>query len=200
VISILQNEVERLRPASNELAAAVEQFLAAGGKIEEGPSSGYIPKPITYSNQMPPAPKPFVRRRVQAAPLPVEPEEHADARTEARLKRVEQVKALAPTHSQTEVIQALGISRGTLLSMSKEFGFQFKRTRQSGIHSPDRQRLLMERDQNYAERIKAFKELGITRRQCCGKLAISNTTLERLLEQFDIDYPKARRGSTSFAA
>ncbi|WP_313629853.1 hypothetical protein [Pseudomonas sp.] len=199
MISILQNEVERLRPASNELAAAVEQFLAAGGKIEvaEPPPP---PKPVTYVPQEPPAPKPFVRRRVQAAPLPVEPEEHADARTEARLKRVEQVKALAPTHSQTEVIQALGISRGTLLSMSKEFGFQFKRTRQSGIHSPDRQRLLIERDKNYAERIKAFKELGITRRQCCGKLAISNTTLERLLEQFDIDYPKARRGSTSFAA
>ena len=35
MISILQNEVERLRPASDELASAVEQFLAAGGKIEE---------------------------------------------------------------------------------------------------------------------------------------------------------------------
>ena len=54
MISILQNEVERLRPASDELASAVEQFLAAGGKIEEGPASGYIPKPITYSTQMPP--------------------------------------------------------------------------------------------------------------------------------------------------
>ena len=42
MISILQNEVERLRPASDELASAVEQFLAAGGKIEEGPASGYI--------------------------------------------------------------------------------------------------------------------------------------------------------------
>ena len=51
MISILQNEVERLRPASDELASAVEQFLAAGGKIEEGPASGYIPKPITYSTQ-----------------------------------------------------------------------------------------------------------------------------------------------------
>ena len=48
MISILQNEVERLRPASNELNSLTEQFLAAGGKIEEGPASGYIPKPITY--------------------------------------------------------------------------------------------------------------------------------------------------------
>ena len=86
MISILQNEVARLRPASNELAAAVEQFLADGGHIEEGLACGYIPKPITYSNQMPPAPKPFVRRRVEATPLPIEP---IDARADRRAKQVE---------------------------------------------------------------------------------------------------------------
>lgn len=53
MISILHNEVERLRPAQEELAAQVAEFVAAGGRIEEGPASGYIPKPITYSNQMP---------------------------------------------------------------------------------------------------------------------------------------------------
>ncbi|MEX2901356.1 hypothetical protein AB3967_08500 [Pseudomonas rhodesiae] len=200
MISILHNEVERLRPASDELAAAVEQFLAAGGKIEEGPASGYIPKPITYSNQMPPAPKPFVRCRVEAAPLPVEPESHADARTEARLKRVEQVKALAHTHTQTDLTKILGISRRTLLSMSKEFGFQFKRTNKGGFNGVERQNWLIERDAEFSERIKAFKQLGITRRQCCGKLAISHKTFERILEKFDIDYPKARQGKTSCAA
>lgn len=200
MISILQNEVERLRPASNELNSLTEQFLAAGGKIEEGPASGYIPKPITYSTQMPPAPKPFVRRRVEAAPLPVEPESHADARTEARLKRVEQVKALAPTHTQTDLTKILGISRRTLLSMSKEFGFQFKRTNKGGFNGVERQNWLIERDAEFSERIKAFKELGITRRQCCGKLAISHKTFERILEKFDINYPKARQGKTSCAA
>ena len=73
MISILRNEVERLRPAHDELAAQMAEFLAAGGEIEEGPSSGYKPKPVTYSNQMPPTPKPFVRRRVEASPLPFAP-------------------------------------------------------------------------------------------------------------------------------
>ena len=37
--------VEQLRPKSNELAAQVEQYLAAGGKIEEAESCNYKPKP-----------------------------------------------------------------------------------------------------------------------------------------------------------
>ena len=63
--------VEALRPASDELAAAVDQYLAAGGKIEVAEPYHYKPKPITYSNQMPPMPKPFVRRKAEVNPLPV---------------------------------------------------------------------------------------------------------------------------------
>ncbi|MEJ5280649.1 hypothetical protein WH299_15375 [Pseudomonas sp. MYb541] len=56
------------------------------------------------------------------------------------------------------------------------------------------------RDAKYAERIRAFLELGITRRQCCGKLAIGNKAFERIITAHGIDYPKARRGSTTCAA
>jgi len=57
-----------------------------------------------------------------------------------------------------------------------------------------------ERDAQFAERIRAFMELGITRRQCCGKLAIGNKAFERIIAAHGIAYPKARRGSTSCAA
>ena len=50
-----------------------------------------------------------------------------------------------------------------------------------------------------AERIRAFLELGITRRQCCGRLAIGNKAFERIITAHGIDYPKARQG-TSCAA
>lgn len=70
MISNYLSLVEALRPASDELAAQVARFLAGGGQIEEAAPIGYKPKPITYSNQMPPALKPFVRRRVEATPLP----------------------------------------------------------------------------------------------------------------------------------
>ena len=198
MISILQNEVERLRPASNELNSLTEQFLAAGGKIEEGPASGYIPKPITYSNQMPPAPKPFVRRRVE--PVEPPPPTPLEIQQENRRKRADLVIQLAPTHTQSEVIEATGIGRRTLLSMSKEFGFTFKRSSHGGHNSPERAKALAERDAVFAERIKAFLEIGISRRKVCGKLGINAKTLARILKNHCIDYPLSAAGGNRCAA
>jgi len=197
MISILRNEVERLRPAHDELAAQMAEFVASGGEIEVAPLTGYKPKPITYSNQMPPAPKPFVRRRVEAEPLPIAP---LDARYDRRVKQAEQVKELAPTHTQSEVSMALGITSKTLKSLASEFGFAFKRSNHGGYNGVERKAELAQRDAKFAERIRAFKELGITRRQVCGKLAISNKTLVRILTEHGIDYPKACLGGTSCAA
>lgn len=189
--------VEALRTASNELAAAVEQFLAAGGHIEEGPACGYIPKPITYSIQMPPAPKPFVRRRVEPAPLPFAP---LDVRSDKRSKQAKLAKALAPTHTQSQASMALGMTSKTLKGLAKDFGFTFKRSTHGGNNGPERQKQIAERNAKFAERIKEFKALGITRRQVCGKLAISNKTFDRILIEHGIDYPKACLGRPSCAA
>ncbi|AZC52318.1 hypothetical protein C4K35_4749 [Pseudomonas chlororaphis subsp. piscium] len=188
--------VEALRPASNELAAAVEQFLAAGGQIEEGPASGYKPKPITYSNQMPPAPKPFVRRRVELKPSPTA----ADIRHKERMAQVETIRKMAATHTQSEIVEALGISRRKLYNIAHENDLTFKRPIRGGANDEYRKGHMKARDAKFAERIRAFLELGITRRQVCGKLGISNKTLERILAEHGIDYPKARRGCTSCAA
>ena len=46
--------VEALRPASNELAAAVEQFLAAGGNIAQLPSPPRKPLPPPRSTKIDP--------------------------------------------------------------------------------------------------------------------------------------------------
>ena len=189
--------VEALRPASNELAAAVEQFLAAGGHIEEGPACGYIPKPITYNNQMPPAPKPFVRRRVEPDPLPFAP---LDVRSDKRAKQAELAKSLAPTHTQSQASLRLGMTSKTLKGLAKDFGFTFKRSEHGGYNGPERQKQLVERNAKFAERIKEFKEQGITQRQAYGRLGISRKTFERILEEHGIDYPKACLGRPSCAA
>lgn len=189
--------IAELRSTSDELAAQVAQFLADGGKIEEGPASGYVPKPITYSNQMPPAPKPFVRRRVEATDLPTDP---LDARKDKRAEKAEMVKAMASTHTQTEVSAVTGMTLRTLRDLAKDFGFSFKRATHGGHYGEQWRQDTKAKHAEYAERIKAFKELGITRRRVCGKLAISNRTLESILTEYNIDYPKARKGSTSCAA
>jgi len=190
--------VEALRPASDELAAAVDQYLAAGGKIEVAEPIGYKPKPITYSNQMPPAPKPFVRRRVE--PIDPPPPTPLEIRQEQRRKRVELVMRLAPTHTQSEVIEITGIGRRTLLAMSKEFDFKFKRSAHGGHNSPERKKALAERDAVLVERIRAYKELGISRRRVCVKLHITSGTLKRILEKYSIDYPMSAAGGNRCAA
>ncbi len=197
MISILRNEVERLRPAHDELVAQMAEFLARGGQIEEGPPSGYVARPITYSNQMPPAPKPFVRRRVEASPLPLDKD---DIRTQARLKLVEQIRQLGVTHTQTEVAAALGVSRRLIYNHAARYDITFKAPTQGGARNLVHKAVDKERDAKYAERIRAFMELGISRRQCCGKLAIGNKAFERIIAAHGIDYPKAQRGSTSCAA
>lgn len=200
MISILHNEVERLRPAQEELAAQVAEFVAAGGRIEEGPASGYIPKPITYSNQMPPAPKPFVRRRVEPVSLTEPTNTKLEERIEARKKRVEKVMELAPSHTQGEVSKMTGIGRRALLNMSLEFKFKFKTSPRGRHGNPDRMKALAERDAKLAERIKAFMEIGISRRKVCGKLGINTKTLARVLKNHAIDYPLSKPGGERCAA
>lgn len=197
MISILHNEVERLRPAQEELAAQVAEFVAAGGKIEvaEPPPT---PKPVVYVPQEPPAPKPFVRRR--AEPVVPPPPTPLEIQQEQRRKRVEWVMELAPDHTQSEVIDITGIGRRTLLSMSKEFDFKFKRSAHGGHNSPERKKALAERDAVLVERIKAYKELGISRRRVCVKLHITSGTLKRILETHSIDYPMSAAGGNRCAA
>ena len=189
--------VEQLRPKSNELAAQVEQYLAAGGKIEEAEPYNYKPKPISYSNQMPPAPKPFVRRRVEETPPPPTA---FDARQQARERLVNQVRELSSTHTQVEVAAAVGISRKAIYNIAKEHDITFQCPTRGGANDALRKEQADARDAKYAERIRAFLELGISRRQCCGKLAIGNKAFERIIAAHGIDYPKARQGRTSCAA
>lgn len=197
MISNYLSMVEALRPASDELAAQMAEFLAAGGQIEVAEPIGYKPKPIIYSNQMPPAPKPFVRRRVEAAPLPLD---RNDIREQAEIKLLEQMRQLSKTHTQSEAAEALGMKRQNLSRVARANGIDFKKPGRGGSRGADYKASQDTRDAQFAERIRAFLELGITRRQCCGRLAIGAKAFERIIAAHGIDYPKARKGCTSCAA
>jgi hypothetical protein len=147
--------IEELRPVSDELAAQIAEFVAAGGEIEvaEPPPP---PKPVVYVPQEPPAPKPFVRRRVEAPPLPLDKN---DIRTQARLKLVEQIRQLGVTHTQTEVAAALGVSRRLIYNHAARYDITFKAPNRGGARNLVHNTVDKERDAKYAERIIAA--LGI---------------------------------------
>ncbi|WP_095184969.1 hypothetical protein [Pseudomonas sp. Irchel 3H9] len=188
--------VEALRPASDELATQVAEFVAAGGEIEkiEPPPP---PKPVVYVPPEPPAPKPFVRRKSEADALPLDKD---DIRTQERLKLVDQIRQLGISHTQTEVAAALGVSRRLIYNHASRYDITFKAPTRGGARNLVHNVIDTERDVKFAERIRAFMELGISRRQCCGKLAIGSKAFERIIATHGIDYPKARQGGTSCAA
>ncbi|EZP62665.1 hypothetical protein [Pseudomonas sp. RIT357] len=188
--------IEELRPASDELAAQVAKFVAAGGEIEvaEPPPP---PTPVVYVPAEPPATKPFVRRKAGADALPLDKD---DIRTKARLKLVEQIRQLGITQTQTEVAAALGVSRRLIYNHAARYDITFKAPTRGGARNLVHNAVDKERDAKFAERIRAFMELGISRRQCCGRLAIGSKAFERIIATHGIDYPKARQGGTSCAA
>lgn len=188
--------VEALRPASDELATQVAEFVAAGGEIEEIEPPP-PPTPVVYVPQVPPAPKPFVRRKAEADALPLDKD---DVRTQERLRLVEQIRQLGVTHTQTEVAAALGVSRRLIYNHAARYDITFKAPTRGGARNLVHNVVDKERDAKFAERIRAFMELGISRRQCCGKLAIGSKAFERIIAAHGIDYPKARQGGTSCAA
>ncbi|PIB57213.1 hypothetical protein [Pseudomonas sp. 2995-1] len=188
--------IEELRPASDELAAQVAEFVAAGGEIEEIEPPP-PPTPVVYVPAEQPAPKPFVRRKAEADALPLDKD---DIRTQARLKLVEQIRQLGITHTQTEVAAALGVSRRLIYNHAARYDITFKAPSRGGARNLVHNVVDKERDAKFAERIRAFMELGISRRQCCGKLAIGSKAFERIIAAHGIDYPKARQGGTSCAA
>lgn len=78
---------------------------------------------------MPPASKPFVRRRVEVALLPPDKD---DIRTQARLKLVEPIRQLGITHAQTEVAAALGVSRRLIYNHAARYNITFKAPARGG--------------------------------------------------------------------
>ncbi|MEE5060490.1 hypothetical protein V2J93_17005 [Pseudomonas alliivorans] len=48
-----------------------------------------------------------------------------------------------------------------------------------------------EEDLKLVARIKAMRDLGITRKQACKHMQISSTLMTRLIVDYSIDYPKA---------
>lgn len=196
-LSMIQMNASR----SAELNSNVEAFLKAGGTIQELAPFTYSPPPIRHD------PEPIKRsapRRRAAAPIKVERITQRDIEREerARVKAalVERIKGLAETMTQTEVHQLTGINRRKLLTLSNDYDFSYQKPERSGAYDSDRLEQMAARDARLAERIRAYLELGITRRQCCGRLAIGNKAFERIIAAHGIDYPKARQGSTSCVA
>lgn len=169
MISILQNEVERLRPASNELAAQVEQYLAAGGKIDTSGQSKPKPEVLASLKQPPTFHRPAVK-------------------TETELQ-VARIREMAPTTSRRDICDKEGITLGVLKGIAGRYGITFP-IRPKQPSPPNKVDAI--RDAFLVIRIRECIAAGVSRQQCCINLKISSTLLYRLIKDYDVDYPKLK--------
>ncbi|WP_426108532.1 hypothetical protein [Pseudomonas sp. TWR1-1-4] len=158
--------VEALRPASDELAAQVDQYLAAGGKIDTQCQLA----PRTPGPKQPPT---FHRPAVK---------------TETELQ-VSRIKEMAATMSRRDICAKEGITLGVLKGIAGRYGIKFP-IRPMQPSPPNRIDSI--RDAFLVVRIKECIAEGISRQQCCNTLKISYNLLYRLIEDYGIDYPKLK--------
>ncbi|KAA8555164.1 hypothetical protein [Pseudomonas marginalis] len=171
MISILQNEVERLRGASNELAMQREAFLNSGGTIQVLEGVTFRPPPVRHE----PPPR-----------LKGEPVKNHKSRSSfyydkfnERMKFVSMVREMAKTMTIDQAMEATGRSESTMCRAAFEGDFSFQR-----------RRIDCEKDRKLIERLSALRDVGLSRRMACIQVEISANLLRRLEKDYGFSYPK----------
>jgi hypothetical protein len=199
-ISTDLNMVKELDPQRHELALQMEDFLENGGTIEvlQGPS--FVPPPVRHDP--PPTVKARTVNRVVAdAPYmdkitqrEIEREERTARRAQEKADLIDRVRSLAQTMTYAQAVECTGMSRRALQKIAVENDFKFKSALPNSRQSYLRGAANEAKHAKDAERIKAFKEIGLSRNQAAAQLGVTFRTFNLLLDKFAIDYPKRKAG------
>jgi len=116
-----------------------------------------------------------------AAPIDAIPD-----RCHVQADQVEVVRELAAT-TITNVLRQTGLSIYLLRKMARAHGFEFVPFNQSANLVPKQTDPVA--DAMNVVRIKAARDIGISRKAAVTELELSNTLINRLIRDFKIDYP-----------
>lgn len=191
MISTELSMIQMLNPQRHELALLQQAFLNKGGTIQvlEGPT--FEPPPPRH--EPPPSVKAAKPKREppkqnwldKMAQRDLEREERAAKREQEKAELMDRVRKLAETSTYIQAELQTGLARRTLQRLAVEGGFKF----QPAINNRRPQRASEADDKKNAERIMAFKEIGLSRYQAMARIGITHKTFSRLLLKFEIDYP-----------
>ncbi|MEE3637051.1 hypothetical protein UIA24_22750 [Pseudomonas sp. AL 58] len=154
-----------------DLNAKIEQFFAAGGTAKVGEPLKSVPRPqAKFNNQVPADEKKAAAQRRRAE----------DA------KRLERIREMAKTMTYNEAARATGYSTATLHRIAKQGGFLFKvsTARRGKGRAIDRVA-----DAVKLEQLKALRDGGLSRYQASKQMGISDKLLDRLISDYEIDFP-----------
>lgn len=180
--------IQQKAPEAAELAAQVAEFLASGGEIETKKGFPSKPKPKQYGRMThPPARPPAPKHRTKEALRAAAPKDAIQDRCHARAEQVEVVRRLAETMTITDVMRETSLSIYRLRKMARVHGFEYKAFSPASNLIPYQHDPVA--DALNVVRIKAARDRGISRKAAVIELGLSNTMINRLIREFDIDYP-----------
>ena len=195
------NMVKELDPFRNELALLQAEWIGKGGTIEVLAGPSFKPAPVRY--EPPPRPKmviddtpkpPTAAAIRQKTRRQQERAERAAERAVERNKLVQSVRKLALTMTYAEAMERTGMSRKVLSAIALEGGFTFQTAAHIGYQNLRAHQIDDAQDAKDCERIKAFIEIGLSRTQAMNQMGIRFPRFNRLLDKFNIYYPKRKAG------
>ncbi|MGQ7814618.1 hypothetical protein ACUTAH_02895 [Metapseudomonas furukawaii] len=180
MISHELSAVEANSRTSAMLAAQIEQFLAGGGRIQDLGEVQTAPMPLR--REIEPAPKASKKARN------IPPKEYMDREGLREAKRKElapQVRELAKTLNMSQIAAKLGVSRRMLDTIGRDYQITFKPAPTGA------QLAAMERDRIFADRLRAFIAIGLTKRQACMRSGMGYKIFNRVCKAYGLQFPTA---------
>lgn len=181
---MLSNELSMVQYNSLQsaiLGAQVEEFLRHGGVIEVAPAPVYVPRPPAHYPE--PVKKAKRRQKAKASPR-VHPQELID-----------RIAVASATMTCVQAADHFGLTIEQLHSLAYRNGFRFL-PGDHGRRAEISTKIIDDaKDLACAERIRAYKDLGVTRNCALRSMNIGHAKFMRLLKKFDIDYPKTHKSA-----
>lgn len=166
--------------------AQIDEFLRHGGVIDSEPPAPVKPKPYGRLKPIDESTK-LVRDEPKKAPGRT-PRIHSP-------ELIERIAVMAETMSCPEIAKELGLTYDQVKCIGIRNGFSFKKATNPGHQNLPHKFVDDEKDRRSVERILAFKELGINRRQAMIRMEMGTSQFYRLLKTYGIEYPKAQHSA-----
>ncbi|PIK75009.1 hypothetical protein [Pseudomonas sp. 382] len=164
---------------SIDLEAAKAAFFSSGGRIIVLDGYQYVPLP----QRKHPDPKPRAKVKLEQS--------SQGTRQERAQALAEKVAEMAKTMTCREAAEILKVAPDMLWSMAKRYGFSFVPAAKGRVIVKEYDD---DKDAKLAERIKAMRDIGVSRNQAILHLQIGHTTMSRIIKKFGIEFPPGKRG------
>jgi predicted DNA-binding transcriptional regulator AlpA len=175
---VTDNLILAANQRQSQLEAAKAAFFASGRQLVLLDPPRFEPRPIR-KDVVSTKPQRVKRRRIAEKSIDIAAQ---------RREHVEKIRQVAMTMCYREAIEATGLSHSALYRASVEGDFKFQLDPNFGRFGGVKDRN-PERDGKLCERLAAFRDAGLTRRQACKQMGISACVLYRLMEQYGFVYP-----------